>query len=470
MLPTGSKLRFEARANSALFENAPIHQITSGSAPRHGRYPDSRQRPRRVAQEGLEQIGTIAKSGAREFFQQLATDRVKDANLIASSASAPTRPSSLLRPGHAGDAAGRSHGGARRPMGERGEGAARSKRWPARARNGVVLRLRPEADDLLSGIGLRRIRATPPTVSPCHSREESVGRHGEAGLHRRGRANKPGIGALDATGEVGHRGGAMPRFLPAWRAISSRDSPTSRAKVEGRREHTRLFSIPQRPPFNLWDRERRRGIKIWVPAHLHHRRCESLVPDCVSDSCVASSIRACAAEPLPRDPAADARRPEHPDGVDRAGNGLFDGMARNRQEKYPTFWKTFIRVLKEGAAKDTANRDRRAKLVRFASTREGTEAQSVSLTDYIARMKDGQEVIYYITADGFAAAQNSPHREIFRKLGVEVMLMSDRIDQSVVLIIPEFEGHEVPMITKGDLDLADSEVEPPGRSRRWTRQ
>ena len=119
-----------------------------------------------------------------------------------------------------------------------------------------------------------------------------------------------------------------------------------------------------------------------------------------------------------------------------------------------TFWKTFGRVLKEGAAEDAGNRDRIAKLLRFASTHTGSEEQTVSLADYVSRMKEGQEAIYYITAESFAAARNSPHLEIFRKLGVEVLLMYDRIDEWVVSMLTEFEGKPLQSVAKGDLDLS----------------
>jgi molecular chaperone HtpG len=132
---------------------------------------------------------------------------------------------------------------------------------------------------------------------------------------------------------------------------------------------------------------------------------------------------------------------------------LLDDLAENDKEKYATFWKEFGRVFKEGIGEDFANRERIAKLCRFASTHADTEDQTVSLTDYIGRMKDGQDKIYYITADTFAAAKNSPHLEIFRKKGVEVLLLSDRVDEWVVSSLTEFDGKSLQSVAKGDLDL-----------------
>jgi molecular chaperone HtpG len=134
--------------------------------------------------------------------------------------------------------------------------------------------------------------------------------------------------------------------------------------------------------------------------------------------------------------------------------GLLEDLAANHADKFATFWKEFGRVLKEGIVDDTANRERIAKLLRFSSTTQETDDQTVSLTDYVGRMKEKQSAIYYITADGFAAARNSPHLEIFRKLGVEVLLLHDRIDEWVVSSLTEFDGKPLQSIAKGGLDLS----------------
>src|SRR6185295_16404265 len=133
--------------------------------------------------------------------------------------------------------------------------------------------------------------------------------------------------------------------------------------------------------------------------------------------------------------------------------GLLEDLAENQKEKYAAFWKEFGRVLKEGTGEDWANKDRIARLLRFASTHADSDEQNVALADYVARMKDGQEKIYYITADSFAAAKNSPHLEIFRKKGIEVLLLSDRVDEWVGSNLNEFDGKPLASVAKGDLDL-----------------
>jgi len=133
--------------------------------------------------------------------------------------------------------------------------------------------------------------------------------------------------------------------------------------------------------------------------------------------------------------------------------GMLEELAEKQPDKYATFWRTFGRVLKEGIPEDYANRDRIARLLRFASTHEGTDVQSVSLADYVSRMKDGQDAIYYISADTYEVARNSPHLEIFRKHGVEVLIAYDRIDEWVVSTLTTFEGKALQSVAKGDLDL-----------------
>ena len=142
--------------------------------------------------------------------------------------------------------------------------------------------------------------------------------------------------------------------------------------------------------------------------------------------------------------------------------GMLENLAKNEAEKYETFWAQFGNVIKEGPIEDHANKDRVAKLLRFASTHNDTDKQNVTLEDYVSRMKEGQDNIYYVTADSFSAAKNSPHLEIFRKKGIEVLLLSDRIDEWLVSNLDEFDAKHLQSVAKGDLnlgDLADTEEE-----------
>jgi molecular chaperone HtpG len=226
------------------------------------------------------------------------------------------------------------------------------------------------------------------------------------------------------------------------------------AKVEGRQEYTQLFFIPKRAPFDLWDRERRHGIKLYVRRVFVMDDAQDLMPAYLRF--VRGIIDS---TDLPLNVSREILQQSRDVQNIKAASikrvlGLLEDLAAREPEKYATFWTTFGRVLKEGLADEAANRDRIAKLVRFASTHAGSEAQTVSLVDYVGRMKEGQAAIYYITADTFAAARNSPHLEIFRKRGVEVLLMSDRIDEWVVSSLTEFDGKPLHSVARGDLDLA----------------
>ena len=139
--------------------------------------------------------------------------------------------------------------------------------------------------------------------------------------------------------------------------------------------------------------------------------------------------------------------------------GMLENLAKNEPEKYETFWKQFGAVIKEGPIEDNANKERIAKLLRFASTHNDSDKQNVGLEDYVSRMKEGQDKIYYVTADTYAAAKNSPHLEIFRKKGIEVLLMSDRVDEWLVSHLDEFDGKHLQSVAKGDLDLGDETEE-----------
>ena len=225
------------------------------------------------------------------------------------------------------------------------------------------------------------------------------------------------------------------------------------AKVEGKSEYTQLLYIPARAPFDLWDREHRHGIKLYVRRVFIMDDAEQLLPAYLR------FVRGVVdSNDLPLNVSREILQESKDVEPIRKGCvnkvlGLLEDLAQTQSEKYATCWKEFGRVLKEGVGEDWSNKERIAKLLRFASTHADSEEQSVSLSDYVARMKDGQAKIYHITADSFAAAKNSPHLEIFRKKGIEVLLLSDRVDEWVGSNLTEFEGKPMASVAKGDLDL-----------------
>ncbi|TWD42816.1 molecular chaperone HtpG [Pantoea sp. SJZ147] len=236
----------------------------------------------------------------------------------------------------------------------------------------------------------------------------------------------------------------------------------SHNRVEGKQEYTSLLYIPARAPFDMWNRDHKHGLKLYVQRVFIMDDAEQFMPnylrfvrglidsndlplnvsrEILQDSRVTQSLRGALTKRVLQ---------------------MLDKLAKDDSEKYQTFWKEFGLVLKEGPAEDHANKETIAKLLRFATTQSEGAAQTVSLEDYVSRMVEGQEKIYYITADSYAAANSSPHLELFRKKGIEVLLLSDRIDEWMMSYLTEFDGKTFQSVSKADdtLDkLADEETE-----------
>ncbi len=224
-------------------------------------------------------------------------------------------------------------------------------------------------------------------------------------------------------------------------------------QVEGTQSYTTLFYIPRRAPFDLWDRDKQKGVKLYVKRVYIMDDAEHLMPQYLrfikgvvdSDDLPLNVSR----EILQHNRLIDSIR----GGSVKKILGMLESMASKEPEQYAGFWKEFGNVIKEGPAEDYANRERIAKLLRFASTRGEGDTQNVSLDDYVSRMQDGQDKIYYITADNYNAALHSPHLEIFRKKDIEVLLLSDRVDEWLVSHLTEFDGKKLQSAAKGELDL-----------------
>ena len=241
-------------------------------------------------------------------------------------------------------------------------------------------------------------------------------------------------------------------------------------KVEGNQSYTSLFYIPAKAPFDLFDRDHKRGVKLYVKRVFIMDDAEHLMPNYLrfikgvvdSDDLPLNVSR----EILQQNKVIDRIRGASVKKI----LGKLESMAKDQPEEYASFWKTFGQVMKEGPIEDFANKERVAKLLRFASTETNSEDQTVSLEDYIGRMKEGQEKIYYITAESFAAAKNSPHLEVFRKKGIEVLLLSDRIDEWLVSHLTEFDGKQLQSVARGDLDLGDIDDKEEKESREETNE
>ncbi|MBZ0091848.1 MAG: molecular chaperone HtpG [Sulfuricellaceae bacterium] len=446
------KLRFEALSDDALFEGDSELKIRVAFDKEARTVTISDNGIGMSRQEVIDNVGTIAKSGTREFFSALTGDQAKDAHLIgqfgvgfysafivADKVSLTTRRAGLTA----------EHGVRWESAGE-GDFSVETVEKAARGTE-IVLHLREGEDEFLGDWRLRSIirkysdHITLPILMKAEGKDEEETVNQANALWTRPKSEISAEQYDEFYKHVAHD------FEPPMLHVHSR--------VEGKQEYTQLLYIPSRAPFDLWDRERRHGIKLYVRRVFIMDDADQLMPSYLRF--VRGVIDSA---DLPLNVSREILQASREIDTIRAGSvkkilGALDDLAANDAEKYAGFWKEFGVVLKEGVGEDHANRERIAKLLRFASTQADSEEQSVSLADYVGRMKEGQDKIYYITAESFATAKNSPHLEVFRKKGVEVLLLSDRVDEWMVSNLPEFEGKTLQSVAKGELDLGALEDE-----------
>lgn len=460
------KLRFEALSNDGLYEGDSELKIRLEF--------DKDKRTITVIDNGIgmsrqevqEHIGTIAKSGTKQFFESLTGDQAKDSELIGQFgvgfySSFIVADKVTLKTRKAG--ASHEEGVLWESSGE-GEYTLESIDKPQRGTE-IVLHLKEGEDEFLDDWRLRSIvrkysdHISLPIVmdkeipaetddegnetAPARIEEETV--NSASALWTKARQDISEQDYNEFYKHVGHD------FQDPLAHIHS--------KVEGTNEYTLLLYIPSRAPFDLWDRDAKHGVKLYIKKVFITDDAEQLMPRYLR------FIRGVIdANSLPLNVSREILQQSKQISTIKSGAvkkvlGLIEGLAKNEAEKYEAFWSNFGNVIKEGIIEDFSNKDRIAKLLRFSSTHTDSEKQDVSLEDYVGRMKEGQEKIYFITADSFAAAKNSPHLEIFRKKGIEVLLLSDRIDEWLVSSLTEFDGKHMQSVAKGDLDLGKLEDE-----------
>jgi len=406
--------------------------------------------------EAIEHLGTIAKSGTREFFAQLTGDQQRDAQLIGqfgvgfySSFIVADRVTVVTR--RAGEAATdavrwESDGGGEFSVepAERGESGT-----------DVTLHLREGEDELLDGFRLKSIvsKYSDHISAPIRMSKETWDK------------DKAEMVASDELETVNQASALWTRakgditdeqYQEFYRHVShdfGEPLAWTHSRVEGRTEYTQLLYIPARAPFDLWDRNQRHGIKLYVKRVFIMDDAEQLMPPylrfvrgVIDSSDLPLNV---SREILQESRDVKAIR----EGSTRRVLSLLEELAENQKDKYATFYKEFGQVLKEGVGEDPANRERIAALLRFSSTAPGSEEPTVSLKDYVGRMKERQERIYYVTADSLDAARSSPHLEIFGKKGIEVLLLADRVDEWMLSFLHEFEGKALVSVAKGGLEL-----------------
>lgn len=458
------KLRFEAISNGSLYENDSELKIRVSF--------DKDARTLTIADNGIgmrreeviNNIGTIAKSGTKEFFQNLTGDQAKDANLIGqfgvgfySSFIIADKVTLITR------RAGETEAIKWESSGE-GDFTIEATEKAGRGTE-VILHLREGEDEFLNDWKLKTIvrkysdHITLPIV--MKKSEWKDGENGEGGQMVTTDEDET-INKASALWARSKSDITEEEYNEFYKHVShDYENPLAytHSRVEGKQEYISLLYVPGKAPFDLYDRERRQGIKLYVKRVFIMEDAEKLMPQYLR---FVRGVIDSADLPLnvSREILQDSRDVEAiKNGSVKKVLALLEDLAENKPEDYAKFWNEFGRVLKEGPGEDWANKDKIAGLLRFASTHADTEEQNVSLKVYIERMKPEQEAIYYITADTFAAAKNSPHLEIFRKKGIEVLLMSDKVDEWLLGSLTEFEGKKLQSIAKGDLDLGKLEDE-----------
>ncbi len=444
------KLRFESITDDSLLEGDAELKITVDFDEKKKTVTIRDNGIGMSRQEVIDHIGTIAKSGTADFFKSLTGDNQKDAQLIgqfgvgfyssfivADKVTLTTRRAGL-----------KAEEGVRWESDGKGEYTIEAVEKAERGTE-IVLHLRKEAKEFANGYRLRNIihtysdHITLPVLLPQEGEEaegyETV--NSATALWARDKKDISDEEYNEFYKHISHD------FEPPMARVHS--------KVEGKLEYTSLFYIPQRAPFDMWERDSRRGVKLYVKRVFIMDDAEQLLPPYLR------FIRGIVdTNDLPLNISREIL--QHNQSIDKIKSasikkilGMIEGLAK--KDNYAEFWTQFGRVLKEGVIDDAANKERIAKLLRFSTTHENLEEQTVSLQDYVSRMQEKQDKIYYVVADNFNTAKSSPHLEVFRDKGIEVLLLSDQIDEWLASHLEEFDGKRLQSVSKGALDLGEIE-------------
>ncbi|CAB3785544.1 molecular chaperone HtpG [Pararobbsia alpina] len=452
------KLRFEAIANPALFEsdsNLRI-RVSFDKAARTITIDDNGIGMSR--EEAITHLGTIAKSGTRDFFSKLSGDQQKDAQLIGQFGVGFY--SGFI-------VADRITVESRRA----GLPAAEGVRWSSagdgefdvdtieRAERGttITLHLREGEDELLNGWQIKSViqKYSDHIALPILMPKEEWDQEKSEMVRRDEDETVNQASALWARSKSEIEDSQYTQFYQHLSHDHLDPLAWTHNRVEGRSEYIQLLYVPSQAPFDLYDRNKHGGLKLYVRRVFIMDDAEQLLPGYLR------YIRGVVdSSDLPLNVSRELLQESRDvktirEGVTKRALSMLEDLAENEKDKYATFWGAFGQVLKEGVGEDQANRERIAKLLRFATTQGDTAEQNVSLADYVSRMKGNQTKIYYVTADSWLAARNSPHLEVFRKKGVEVLLLSDRVDEWALSFLTEFEGKPLSSVARGDLDLGE---------------
>ena len=453
------RLRFSAISNADLYEDDIELKIKVSYDPEARTVTISDNGIGMTRDEVIDHIGTIAKSGTRSFLDSMTGDEKNDARLIGQFgvgfySSFIVAEEVTLRTRKAGAPVGE---GVEWVSAGKGEYQISSIDKASRGTE-IRLKLREGEDEFLNDWKLRSIITSYsdhidfPVVMDRTVEAEEDG--GETSIE------EETVNQASALWTRSRKDISADEYREFYKHVAHDfEDPLdwNHSRVEGTNEYTTLFYIPSRAPFDLYDREPRHGIKLYVQRVFIMEDTEKLMPrylrfvrGLIDSSDLPLNV---SREILQGSKLIDSIR----SGATKKVLGMLEKMVKNDPEKYQKFWKEFGKVLKEGPAEDFANREKIAKLLRFASTHNDDAEQNVSLDEYVERMPEGQDKIYYIAADSHSAAKNSPHLEIFRKKGIEVLLLSDRVDEWLTAHLMEYEGKKLQSVAKGELDLGDDE-------------
>ncbi|WP_415893875.1 molecular chaperone HtpG [Neptuniibacter sp. PT8_73] len=462
------KLRFEALSNGALYENDGDLKINISF--------DKGAKTLTIADNGIgmsrddviEHLGTIAKSGTAQFLSQLTGDQNKDSQLIgqfgvgfyssfivADKVEVFTRKAGL--PTEQG-VHWVSEGEGEFTIGEV-EKAGRG--------TSIVLHLKEGEESFADGFALRGlVRKYSDHISiPVIMQKEAMPNFGEEGEEKEAAAEEPEDETVNSATALWTRNKSEiseEEYQEFYKHISHDfGNPLTWAhnRVEGNMEYTSLLFVPERAPYDLWNREAPKGLKLYVQRVFIMDQADEFLPlylrfmkGVVDTKDLSLNV---SREILQKDANVDKLR----SALTKRVLDMLIKLGKNNEEKYAAFWKEFGQVLKEGPAEDYGNREKILKLMRFSSTHADSEEQNVSLDQYIERMQEGQDKIYYVVADNYNTAKNSPHLEIFRKKGIEVLLMTDRIDDWMMSQLQNYDEKAFQDVTKGQLDLEETATE-----------
>ena len=450
------KLRFKALSNPALYESDGELRVRVSFDADKGILTISDNGIGMTREQVIDHLGTIAKSGTKEFLTALGQDQAKDSQLIgqfgvgfysafivADKVTVKTRA--------AGEATDK--GVLWESAGE-GEYSVADIEKKSRGTD-VILHLREDETEFLNEWRLREIigKYSDHIGLPVEMLTKEYDDEGKEIGEKWEKINKSDALWTRSKNDISDE-----EYKEFYKHLSHDFADPllwAHNKVEGNQEYTSLLYVPSKAPWDLFNREHKHGLKLYVQRVFIMDDAEQFMPNYLrfmrglidSNDLPLNVSR----EILQDNKTTAALRKA----LTKRSLQMLEKLAKEDAEKYQQFWKEFGLVLKEGPAEDFGNKEAIAKLLRFASTYNDSSEQSVSLEDYVARMKEGQKAIYYITADSYVAAKNSPHLELFNKKGIEVLLLSDRIDEWMLSYLTEFDGKALQTITKADLDLGD---------------